>query len=790
MENIEIPNNNYSIREEEEDRKVYKFKFMIGKTLIKIPIEDIKDLNINKFSYELSEKYKLPFTKMRSYVELQTKQILDHINKKTMHISVHNNLLNDNNEEKKELDQDNTIHEENKDFSTNNSVADHDVSHNINNNTNPIINLSTIKYKNKNKTKGKKSYNTRQNKFSSTSNKKSNNSMINSHNISKIKKTNNSSIMNINNLSQTNMNITHMSMKKSFIHTKTYIFHQEFEKIKNVGDKVYQKSLVELEKRRKNAEKIKQEMEEKELKECKVRPIKSEYSTFLNFKLHFNLIPSDRKRDRVGKSTNNIVNLNNNSKYNSNNRTYTNNFNKKNKSIAFNNSNYKDFEFTNEKGDFTNMEISRVDKNMSLEKSKHHNVNSGDLTFEEEKNTRLYSHDNLPTENTELSTTNIRFKGLTKKSAKEVNETSNRLFRDWETKIVKRQQLQEEFYRDNYSFHPEVNNSILLDSSIARLSPDNFYKRVIDWREKKQERLNNSIARASEMNLTTGEELFKPNSQRPKSTKSFAFKFNEDRFKKSIFERLFGDFDDLKEKKKENEEKLEAEVKNSTNFVIKDMKSRHIAVENQKEMINELYKVINPNEERFINLSNEHLEVVLPNGEERKMLMPLLKYFQNGEQGISHTEFLENCSIYLDKKMNYDDRRFLYEWYTKKKRVNSPKKVRREKIEAEIKKKFSFKPDVATSSLSVLEASKKYSNTTFQDRINNMIEKKKTFVSQKSMEIQNNVDKNCSFKPNTIKEELNVNRKKTGKSFRMSSIPDDDLIREKDSDKDSENQDH
>lgn len=63
-------------------------------------------------------------------------------------------------------------------------------------------------------------------------------------------------------------------------------------------DRLYHKYFESLPSRKSKYEVIRKDQEERELFETKVRPTKSEYSTFLNFKLHYNLIPSDRKRVR------------------------------------------------------------------------------------------------------------------------------------------------------------------------------------------------------------------------------------------------------------------------------------------------------------------------------------------------------------------------------------------------------------------------------------------------------------------------------------------------------------
>lgn len=714
-------------KSEDDQERTYKIKFKIGDQVVKEPF-NLKEINVKTFSYELSEKYKLPYTKIKSVVETQVAAIKQHENKKFQKkIRLSLNEIN------------------------------YTELNNINNND--IVETDSAKNTDKN--------------FKVTD------TYVNNYNNSKFDKNDkrqNSSILNQDNRPATK--------KKTYLQTKTFRFHQEFEKIKNVGDKVYQKSLVELERRRKNAEKIKSEMDEKELKECKVRPVKSEYSTFLNFKLHFNLISADRRRIRQVKSSEKIANFKEESNirlksvnsFGSNTNINANTFRGINDDT---NEDLKDFKELNNinSGEFSGPEFNKI--------------NSADLTFEENPdattNKKTIDNNKNETVNNDNEKTNPRNK---KKSVDEVNKISNRLFRDWEAKLLKRQKLQEEYLKETCTFQPTtLQSQSRANQSVDgefKINPEEFYKRLKDWKEKRNEKLSSSVARSSEFNLTTGEKLYTPNANtRSNSTKGdFEFKFNEERLKKGIFERLFKDHEEKKEQKKEEEKKYMEQVKNSSSFLITDSNSKAITENNKNEMFEVIYKAINPSDERSITITEEYFSELAIDEKEKKQLKPLLKFFLDSKQGYTHREFIESAMIYYDKKMKYEDKMHVNEWYDKVKKAKSPKKIREDMMNMEIKKKFSFKPEISGTSLNVLQTSKKYSNTSFQDRIKDMIEKKKTFISSKQMERDLEIRKKCSFKPNT-KDNNNLNLF-AKKSTMIDPTAPENQIREKDSDQDSD----
>jgi hypothetical protein len=547
-------------------------------------------------------------------------------------------------------------------------------------------------------------------------------------------------------------------------------------------------------------------MDEKELKECKVRPVKSEYSTFLNFKLHFNLISADRRRIRQAKSNEKI-----DIKNESNIRLKSVN------SFASNtNNNANTFRMINDDTN-TNEELREIKELNSLTNNnpgdinipEFHKINSADLTFEENpdatSNKKTIDNTANNIKNNKASTNkdddfNTRVNNK-KVSVDDVNKISNRLFRDWESKLLKRQKLQEEYFKETCTFHPTTLNSHLKTNSNAnanstnngeeaefKINPEEFYKRLKDWKDKRNEKLSSSVARSSEFNLTTGERLYTPNAnKRSNSSKGdFEFKFNEERLKKGIFERLFKDHEDKKEQKKEDEKNYISQIKNSSSFLITDSNSRTITENNKNDMFEVIYKEINPSEERSVTITDEYLAELKLDDKEKAQLKPLLKFFMESKQGYTHKEFIESAMIYYDKKMKYEDKMHVNDWYNKVRKAKSPKKLREDMMNMEIQKKFSFKPEISGSSLNVLQASKKYSNTSFQDRIKDMIEKKKSFISSQQMVKDLEIRKKCSFKPNSNpSNSFNISHIK--KNTMIDPTAPENQIREKDSDIDSDN---
>lgn len=775
--------------ETEKPKKTYSIKFKIGNDLIEEPIENTDKVDISKLAFELSEKHKIQYRKIKSIVESQVKAIQEHIIKKKFEDQ-------SNTELSKEADYNTTCVKE-EEGGVNPKAEEDNLT--VNPNTKEAIETQV------------------ENKIITSNN--NNNILIQERNDFKANTRMIADTSKLaskqSGLSHVNNVLTHPSQKTTtYRQTKTFRFHQEFEKIKNIGDRVYKKSLVELERRRKNAERIKKEMDEYELKELKVKPVKSEYSTFLNFKLHYNLISADRRRVRKIKSSNKMEKMNSKN-------TKNNNSNLMNLSGGsnpdFNNALSSERRLPN-KGSCKPKE---ENKEIVLEKDEKDNknkddimkfsnkdiknvINAPDLTFEENRNNTVNSKSKESSRSSKEKAEgkregackenadddereeHHRFKSKVKRSAMEVGEISNRLFREWESKIVKKQQLQEEYYRENCPFQPQNLVSTLSCKSheSIQIDPEQFTKRMQDWESKKKEKLSLFIGRAMSVNLTTGEELFKPNIGKPSilKTTGFTLKDNEERFKKGIFERLFSDKIMIKQKKEEETNIKMSEIKRESTYQIQDSLSKKINEDNKTEMFEEIFKVLNPQDERSITINEEFLANLGLDDNEKSLLKPLLKFFTESKQGYTHKEFIETSLVYFDKKMKYEDRLHIYSWHANLRKAKSPKKMR-EKEEAE-KKKFTFKPEISENSKEAVENSVRYKNSTFIERNKGLLESKKSFIQENQKIKELEVMKKCSFKPNAdAAAALNLSATKSAKA--LEKLAEENEIKEKDSDKDS-----
>lgn len=563
-------------------------KFKIEDLIVKrfVNIEDFKsDREIQKYSFELSEEFKIPYSKMLKVIDIQIKTLIKK-NKEN------ENKVNSNYKSSENMDKESGF--------------------------NP--NLSNLSNQNEKLEIENKLLVDKENLKESDS--KIDVSILNNTNQSKIK------------------------IKKNYHTTKSFHFHNKFNTIQNIGERIFKKSLMEMNKRKINADRIRAEIDEKELKECKVRPVKSEHSTFLNFKLHYDLIPSERKRE-VKIPT---------------------------------------------KVDDTLVE------NTKIEKSKR----------------------------------NI-----------DVNVTSDRLYRDWQKNNVKKQQLQDEYYKTNYPFKSPTSKS--LDSSF-KIDSEEFYKRMEVWKRKKEDKRINSVQKASMMNLTTGEILFKPNSNVPKQM----FSFKDERMTENIFKRLYQDHKIIKEKKLEEEKNHEKHLSVLATFKIKDLVSKQIADSKDEKMIEKICTYLNPNSERFVTIDDEYINSLDLSEKYKKIFTPVLNQLK-GKDGINQEELTEEIKKIVLNKLKYEDKSLITNWYNDINAHESPKKKRISMAIEEVSKKFSFKPTLSESNKEVLQSSKKYSNKNFSERVKDMIEKKSNYVSQKLLAKEKDELKEVYDRPNQHK---------------------------------------
>ena len=606
------------------DLDKYSIKFMLGETLIKERIFDLKNVTTNQksfdsFVYSISEKHRIPISTLNPIIRSQISSIYNHLKKK--HTERENDKLN-------------------------------------------IVKIESVRSKNLEDLDDKN---------------------IQIENL-KIDESTTKKNESLNKTQKTKAN-------KTFMHTKTFKFHQDFDHIENIGERVYQKSLAELNKRKKKAEIIKQELDEKELKECKIRPEKSEYSTFLNFKLHFNLIPSDRRRDKNAASE---------------------------------------------------------------EKSK-------------------MQEDFIPKK------INI------KKSQIEINETVERLYREGEVKKIKQEKMQDEFFKENYSFSPEINNSALNQTEISfKIDPNKFYSRLNEWKENRKESLNQSILKSSSINLTTGETLFKPNAHRSSSSNTVTFKFggNAERASIPIFDRLFADAKELKERKEEELKTANQVISKKSTYVVNET-SKNISLEHRNKMIESLWETLSNNEESIL-IDEEFIKNLnaTATDENSKNLKSYLKNYLEIKNSLSKEEFIEESIKMYDSKLNYDQKQLLITWFANYKINTSSAKAKAREYQDAIKKKFSFKPSISESSAVILEKSSKYSEKNFFDRNTLILESKKSLISVANLEKEEDFKRKCSFKPDWKPEKIEkTDTPHTKIKDKKSKISTDiEGIREKDSD--------
>lgn len=613
-------------------------KFKIGEKCVKELILDYTAEPIGKIAYKLSEKYKIPYTKMLEITEFQYKRQLD---KKRI----------DSNRITKDEIKIGNDHEEEKYIYTNDSISGNRIGEHVDLETREVQNNSELK----------------ENLAFSSVNMK--------------------------------LNSTKASKREGKETKKTFS--------KTVGDHVYQKSLVELEKRKKNTERIKNEMQENEMKECKVKPEKTEYSTFLNFKLHFNLLPKDAI-DTVRKMKTRSL--------------------EKGPKSGSNSNEYGSFSYTNLNGDFADMPSTTKTKKV---KSPAEVDKISDRLY---RQWEFYSHKKEKLKNEYYSDV-CPFKP-------KINPP---------TPIAEQEPTIKET-EINHVVTTETDNHNVTKSSDL-LNKVSFLERVTQWKSRVSQKIQDQLEKAAKVDLTTGEAFHNPSAYRLPSSDTIIYKFkNDNDFKGEIHERLYRENETLKMKKTALVEEHFKETAKMMTTVKADPKSKELAEVNKAHLFEELYLLLNPNELRSVTFTKEYIDELSLDQKASSQLLKVIQIFGESKQGYTHKEFIEKIEDVYHSKLNYGERTRVNDWYNFKIKVLSPKKARQDKAKQE--SLHSFKPVVTQSSLDVLAKGKKYAGTSFAERNKSLLEKKEAFISEKKTEHDQKMMKDCSFHPNTKKESL------------------------------------
>lgn len=606
-------------------------KFKIGDKSFKELIQDYTAEPINKIAYKLSEKYKIPYTKMLEIAEFQYKRQLDKnridLNKVNSEIKI------------------GPDHEEERYIYSNDTILGNKLSE-----QKEVRSMTDLK---ENLTLGQTNFKpetTKSVKFEGKDTKKTFNKTIS-------------------------------------------------------GDQVYQKALVELEKRKKNTERIKNEMQENEMKECKVKPEKTEYSTFLNFKLHFNLLPKDTFIDKKMK---------------------TRSLDKGPKSGS-NSNDYGSFSYTNLNGDFADMPSTTKTKKV---KSPAEVDKISDRLY---RQWEFYSHKKEKLKNEYYSDV-CPFKP-------KINPATP--ISDQEP-VIKETEV-------NQVITTETEGNVTKSSEL--INKISFLERVTQWKSRVSQKIQDQAEKAGKVDLTTGEAFHNPSAYRLPSSDTIIYKFkNDNDFKGEIHERLYRENETLKMKKMSLVDEHLKETAKMMTTVKADPKSKELAEVNKAHLFEELYLLFNPNELRSVTFTKEYLEELSLDQKTTSQLSKVIQIFGESKQGYTHKEFIEKIEIIYHNKLNYGERTRVNDWYHFKIKVLSPKKARQDKAKQE--SLHSFKPVVTQSSLNVLAKGKKYAGTNFAERNKSLLEKKEAYVLEKKTEHDQKMMKDCSFHPNTKKESI------------------------------------
>ena len=727
--------NNHSLKNINVKDKTFTIKFKIGNSLKKIKLENASDTNLRELSYSISETYKVPFRLILKIVEEQYQKYKE--KSKSNKSLDKNQLLNEPKQEDKIKELTKKLNED---------------------------------------------YNSKYSNVVAIENHKKNNS----------KSINNSTMIN---------NITSYSKlskrnTKQYKRTSTYLFHESFKKIKGIGDRLYQKTQVEIERRQKNAERIKKEAEEHEMKECKIRPIKTEYSTFLNFKLQFGLIPQNRKRTR---------------KINMSQISYKESSNLKRESQNYNNilnniNQHKDsfYKYKATSNPKTKEEIAKITERLYREHEHRE--------FKRQKERNDYYNQictfkpvvNFPTNLDETyAITNDIFKVELKSNSKKKINTNNSTYINNTTD------------KNNTT----IKSSMNVYQEILTGAP--FYQRVMEWKDKVRQSKDMKERDSKKFNLTNGEIMFNPIAYRTASSNMTIskIKLNEtllnernsikdinkdDTINKSILSninlntinnvdkhihsKLYESHKTITAKKEEQIKKRENELTNMSKSKPINTKQKENNVSNDK-LYPWIFNYLNPDNEKALSLDKSYVNNLELDKRASNAFSPLIKILGKNNQEYSQDEFVEKLKLIwanntknqttqdkknskfnmLNNQLSFSEKVKIREFYKYCMRANSPKRIRQENFEKDQKDKFTFKPVVSDSSNNIFEKGRKYSNTSFFDRNKSLLENKKDY-NDKHNEIKA-IDelKECSFKPNLDKEQFSNNNSNLGSPIRNRS---------------------
>ena len=290
-----------------------------------------------------------------------------------------------------------------------------------------------------------------------------------------------------------------------------------------------------------------------------------------------------------------------------------------------------------------------------------------------------------------------------KKPAKEVEEISKKLYQEAERLKQIKQEEQENFYRTNYSFSPNI-------SDISKPKVENFYRRLQSWIDKRNEKFIKD-KELSSMDSKTGQRFFSP-----------VIRYNRTRenFERNVFIDLYEEKNKFAENKKETEAKIKENFDNLTQIKKISSNSEDINKNQKEECFDSLFNLLKDSEDNVIRY-NEIFEKKLKENfqpELKSILEPIIAELKEDKYFLSKEEFilvLEQLFLLL----NVDEKRRMINWYVK----GDEKSVRKRKSLVEQPNFITFQPKIREKSHRLFEKCERYSK--------DLLERNKDFLKNK-----------------------------------------------------------
>ncbi len=299
-----------------------------------------------------------------------------------------------------------------------------------------------------------------------------------------------------------------------------------------------------------------------------------------------------------------------------------------------------------------------------------------------------------------------------KKSRKEIEEISLKLYKEAEVMRVTKEREKENHIAVVCPFTPKI-----IDSSKPKL--ENFYKRLQTWIERRNENYQKDLECANK-DSKTGQVFFTP--QVNKRSREVNVR--------SVFIDLYEDKKRLTLTRKEAVEKYEEELKKLANSKKASNKMEQLNNNNKYECFLHLFKAFDTDEDNLISYNEEFKNTFEALDDWlQAILQPLIEEFASQNEALNREEFVMALDQ-LYRVVSVNEKRKMVDWYVQRvKRENSPRKRR----QTEGENNFSFRPRIYETSHKLFKDSQRHSKDILQ-RNSELLKRRDTYIMQKNEE--------------------------------------------------------